>query len=62
ASNRTTSNHAVPDQRNKNKALVLIGSACALVGLVIAVLGAAIVGIPIAILGVLLALGSKGRK
>lgn len=61
-SNQTTSNHAMSDHRNTNKALVLIGSACALVGIVIAVLGAAIVGVPIAILGALLAFGSKGRK
>lgn len=60
--NQPDRNHAVPDRRNTNKALVLIGSVCVLIGLAITVLGAAIVGVPIAILGALLAIGSKGRK
>lgn len=60
--NRPARIHAVPDQRSTNKALVLIGSVCALIGLAIAVLGTAIVGVPIAIFGALLAVGSMGRK
>lgn len=60
--NQTSDGHSAPDKQKTNRALVIIGAVCALVGLAIAVLGAAIVGIPIAILGVLLAMGSKGKK
>lgn len=48
--------------RKGNPALMVIGIACAVIGVLITAGGGAVVGVPLLVLGVLLFMGSKGKK